>query len=277
MFIKVYPIDFYVDSLVNHSTIYLIFGIILCMKLDVHITKLFDLLAEPFTAEAMFDQVPDIVFFIKNNEGCYVCVNDTLVSRSGRLKKSELVGCTPVQVLGERLGKSYEAQDQKVLNSGQPLLDELELHVYPFGKVGWCLTSKLPLLGKSKEVVGLVGISRDLKMPDMTSDDFKHLSESITFTENNLALPPTLKQLAKIASMSVYQLDRRMKRLFGLSTGKWLLKTRIDHASCLLLEIDRSIASIALDCGYSDQSAFTRQFRQTTGQTPSQFRRLRQH
>jgi AraC-like DNA-binding protein len=32
------------------------------------------------------------------------------------------------------------------------------------------------------------------------------------------------------------------------------------------------IAAIALDCGYSDQSAFTRQFRQTVGISPSQYR-----
>lgn len=112
-------------------------------------------------------------------------------------------------------------------------------------------------------------------MPDVTSDEFKHLADAINYAEANLSCPPTLEQLADIASMSIYQLDRRMKRLFGLSTGRWLLKMRIDHAGRLLFESNRTIADIAFDCGYSDQSALTRQFCRTTGQTPSEFRGLR--
>lgn len=239
------------------------------------VTDLFDVLAEPFTAEEMFDQIPDIVFFIKNLSGNYVSVNHTLVKRSGKQSKSELIGCSPSQILGDRLGKGYETQDQKVLASGKKLVDELELHVYASSKLGWCLTSKLPLLGKHKKIVGLVGISRDLKMPDVSSDDFERLAEMIHYAEKNMSSPPTLEKLADIASMSIYQLDRRMKRLFGLSTGRWLLKMRIDHAGRLLLETDNTIADIAWDCGYSDQSAFTRQFHRTTGRTPSEFKSLR--
>jgi hypothetical protein len=40
----------------------------------------------------------------------------------------------------------------------------------------------------------------------------------------------------------------------------------------LLLETDDPIATIALECGYTDQSAFTRQFRQTLGMSPSKYR-----
>ena len=239
------------------------------------ITDLFELLAEPFTAEAMFDLIPNIVFFMKNAAGCYVCVNHTLVKRSGKQSKSELVGCTPSQILGARLGKGYEEQDRKVLDSGRELVDELELHVYQTRELGWCLTSKLPMLGKNGEIVGLVGVSRDLKMPDVTSNDFAHIADAVEYAETHLAESPTLAQLAEAASMSIYQLDRRMKRLFGLSTGQWLLKTRIHHAGRQLLETNLPIVEIAMDSGYTDQSAFTRQFRGATGQTPSEFRNLR--
>ncbi len=239
-------------------------------------SELFAQLAEPFPAEEMFDQIPNIVFFVKNSAGCYVSVNQTLVDRSGRQSKSDLIGCSPSEILGGHLGTGYEQQDQKVLQSGQRLLDELELHVYQNREIGWCLTTKLPLLGKNKAIVGLVGVSRDLKIPDVTSDDFVHIAEAVEYAQSRVDTPPTLAELAKVASMSIYQLDRRMKRLYDLPTGQWLLKIRIDHASRLLLETDQSIADVAMDCGYTDQSSFTRQFRRTTGQTPSQFRRLRE-
>lgn len=238
------------------------------------IAHLFEQLAEPFTAEAVFDQMPDTVFFIKNAAGRYVCVNRTLVIRTGKTRRSELIGCTPSEVFGEDLGKDYETQDRAVIRSGQRLLDQLELHVYQPHELGWCLTSKLPLLGNDGKAIGVVGVSRDLTMPDVASIEFQPIADAVAYAEARLANPPPITKLAEIAALSVYQLDRRMKRLFGLSTGQWLLKTRIDRASRLLLESTLVIADIALECGYADQSAFTRQFRRTTGRTPSAFRAL---
>ena len=124
-------------------------------------------------------------------------------------------------------------------------------------------------------VAGLVGISRDLQLPDMTSDDFEHISEAIRFAEQNISRRPTIAELARIASMSIYQLDRRMQRVFGLTTGQWVLKTRISHASRLLIETHMSVADVAMEAGYADQSAFTRQFRRSTGLSPSEHRKLR--
>ena len=75
--------------------------------------------------------------------------------------------------------------------------------------------------------------------------------------------------------MSVYQLDRRMRRVFRLTTGQWVLQTRINHARNRLIDTDLPVATIAQEAGYSDQSAFTRQFRRSTGLSPSGFRKLR--
>ena len=242
------------------------------MRTQAPVVTLLKDLAEPFTAEALFDQMPDTVFFIKDAGGRYVCVNRTLVNRCRRHSKSQLLGRTPSAVFGRRLGRDYEAQDQSVIRSGRQLVDKLELHVYQPRELGWCLTSKLPLTGKDGQIVGLVGISRDLKLPDAASSEFEQIAEAISYAESRLSAPPSVTELAATAAMSVYQLDRRMKRLFGLSTGQWLLKIRIDRASRRLIETRLSVTEIALDAGYRDHSAFTRQFRRTTGQTPSEFR-----
>ena len=237
------------------------------------IRDLFGQLAEPFTAEALFDQLSDTVFFVKDREGRYVCVNDTLVARCRRTGKSDLLGRHPSEVFGDYLGGDYEAQDHAVLQSGEQLVDKLEMHVYEPHELGWCLTSKFPLVGEEGRIVGLVGISRDLKSPSTAGIEHAQIAAALAHAESHLAEPPSVVELAEKAQLSIYQLDRRMKQIFGLSTGQWLLKTRIDHASRQLLTTDTPIASIALDCGYKDQSAFTRQFRRTTGRTPSAFRK----
>lgn len=236
----------------------------------------FEQLSEPFAAEALFDHMPDTVFFIKDQDGRYVSANQTLVERCGLRNKSQLLGRRPSDVLGEALGRGYESQDRAVLETGQNLVDQLELHTVRSKDIGWCLTTKMPLFQKDGSIAGLVGISRDLRIPDMTSDDFAHISEAIHFAEQSISRRPKIAELAGVAGMSIYQLDRRMKRVFGLTTGQWVLKTRISHASRGLIETDTSVADIAQEAGYADQSAFTRQFRRSTGLSPTEYRRLRQ-
>jgi len=228
----------------------------------------------PFTGEPLFDQLPDIVYFIKNRCGEYVVVNSTLVERCGLRNKLQLIGRTPSQVLRPPLGLSFEAQDRYVIQTGQPLLSKLELHIYPSRDVGWCLTHKLPLRDRAGTVVGLVGVSQDLRVPDPSSEAFRHVSIAVSYAKDHLASPPSVKELAELAEMSPYQLDRRMRHVFGLTTGQWLLKQRIDRAQWLLQFSDDAVSSIAIQAGYADQSAFTRQFRKATGLSPSDYRTI---
>ena len=82
--------------------------------------------------------------------------------------------------------------------------------------------------------------------------------------------------LAHRAGLSQAQFDRRMKKIFQLSAGQYVIKTRIDHATRLLGSTRLPIADIAQQAGFSDQSAFSRQFRHVTGFTPRQYRQLMQ-
>ncbi|MEM9304462.1 MAG: AraC family transcriptional regulator [Pseudomonadota bacterium] len=223
---------------------------------------------------ALFDCLVDTVFFVKDATGRYVLANTTLATRCRRQDRNELVGKRPSEVLGPTLGEGYEAQDRQVLDTGTRIEDRLELHLYPERSVGWCLTNKFPLRNGSGDIVGVVGISKDLGAPRTDSAAFDRLKSVITHVQGSLDAAPTVRQLAGLAKLTPYQLDRRIRMIFGLSTGQWVLRQRLDHARRLLAESDRAIAEIALAAGYEDQSAFTRQFRKTTGLTPSRFRAL---
>lgn len=236
------------------------------------IETLLSSLATPFTAESLFDHLDSIVYFIKCDRGKYQAVNETFVRRCGFASKSEVVGKSPSDLFGVQLGGRFETQDAKILESGSAILSRLELHIYPDRSTGWCLTHKIPLKSKSRRTVGLVGVSQDLRLPSKESETFQQISTAIEHAENNLADRPTVKQLAEITGLSFYQFDRRMKLVFGLNTGQWLMRLRIDRAQHLLTHTDDSIADVAFDVGYADQSAFARQFRRATGLTPKVYR-----
>ena len=231
------------------------------------------IIQESGPVEQLFDCLSDIVFFIKDAAGRYVVVNDTLVSRCGAERKTDLIGKTPSQVLGASLGGGYEKQDRAVLETGEPILNQLELHVYPNRSIGWCMTNKRALRADDGAFAGLAGISQDLRAPDMNHEDYTQLQSAIEYADEHLSDPPDIDKLSSVARMSPYQLDRRMRRIFGLTTGQWVLKQRLDLARRQLLQTDEPIIEIALNAGYRDQSAFSRQFLRATGFTPSAFRK----
>ena len=220
----------------------------------------------------LFDQSTDVAFFIKDASGRYVTVNQSLVERHGLRQKSQVLGKRPSDICPGDFGRIPAAQDATVLRTGRPMLDHLELHWYRPHKPGWCLTTKLPLRDASGSVVGLIGISRDVRTPIETRDIPVEFAAALDAFENNVADHVTPSMLARRAGLSPHRFARLMKRFFGLTSSQFIAKTRIAAGSRLLRETDQSVADIALSCGFYDHSAFTRMFRAMTGVTPTQFR-----
>ena len=150
------------------------------------------------------------------------------------------------------------------------MLDHLELHWYTPHKPGWCLTTKLPLRDPAGKIVGLIGISRDVRAPIPTRKIPLKVAEALNHFETNLEHPVTPAELARKAGLPPHRFARLMKRFFGLTPGQFIAKARITAASSLLRDTDKSVAEIAVSCGFYDHSAFTRAFRKVTGTTPSQ-------
>ena len=224
----------------------------------------------------LFERVPDTAFFVKDLEGRYVLCSPSLVERCGLRTESELVGRHVREIFPAELGERYAAQDQQVLRTGRPLLDRLELHWYARRRTGWCLTTKLPLRDAAGKIVGLIGVSRDLRALRDASQVPSGLLAALEHLDAVFNEPLSTAQLAKRAGLSPVRFARVIKRIFRLTPSQLIAQRRLAAASRLLLESERSVAEIALACGFYDHSAFTRAFRAATGSTPTQFRANRQ-
>ena len=225
--------------------------------------------------EQLFDHVPETVFFLKDSSGRYVAVNQTLVARCGLREKSDLLGKHVRDIFPVELAQRYAAQDEAVLNTGRPMIDRLELHWYERRRFGWCLSTKLPVTDSRGSIVGLVGISRDLRAPGDSDMIPAGLAGTLEYLEAHYeeAISPTI--LAKHAGLPTVRFARLIKRIFRLTPNQLIMQTRLAAASRLLRETDRSVADIAYACGFYDHSALTRAFRSATNLTPTQFRTLK--
>jgi PAS domain S-box-containing protein len=232
-------------------------------------------LDRPLVCDDLFDGVPDTIFFVKDALGRYAAVNQTLAERTGHERKEALIGLSADQVFRGELGKRIAEQDRAILKSARSLKGALELHLYPDGEQGWCLTWKEPLFDRKRAVVGLVGLSRDVRPANAAPDETAALSAALRYAQHHPDSSLKVSDLAARAKLSAFQFDQRIRAMFGLSAGQYLTRMRIDRASERLRRGEDPIAGIALDCGYADQTAFTRQFRKVVGLSPGQYRKLK--
>jgi AraC family transcriptional regulator len=93
----------------------------------------------------------------------------------------------------------------------------------------------------------------------------------------DLACPPPLQSLASACGMSANSFARAFRGSTGLSPRQWLISFRIGRAQEMLADSALQLSAIALDCGFCDQSHFTRTFTQTVGMTPAVWRREARH
>jgi AraC-like DNA-binding protein len=222
--------------------------------------------------ERLFDRSPDVAFFVKDSLGRYVTVNDSLVERHGLNSKSQVIGKCPYEICPGDFGRIPSEQDAKVLRTGRPLLDHLEMQWYRPNAPVWCLTTKLPIIDTGGGVIGLIGFSRDVRAAVEPGEIPEGFADALAEFEQTLSAEMTPAWLAQRSQLTLPRLARLTKRLFDLTPGHLITKSRIAAASRMLRETEKSVAEIAHACGFYDHSAFTRAFRSATGITPTKFR-----
>ncbi|XBS71640.1 AraC family transcriptional regulator [Acerihabitans sp. KWT182] len=219
----------------------------------------------------LLDAISGVVFFIKDRDARYLMANRTLATRCGCKSIDALLGKTSAQVFPSKLGMGYVEQDYRVIRTGVPITDQLELHFYNGRRTGWCLTQKLALYDREKHIIGMAGISHDLQENRINHPACQSLFAMESHIRQNFHRPVSMEELTGLTGLSVAQIERYCKRIFQLTPRQIIHKVRLEKAT-ELLGGPLPITDIALQCGYTDHSAFSRQFKAMTGTTPSDFR-----
>ena len=223
---------------------------------------------------ALFETLVNVMFCVKDASGLYVEVNTAFVRRTGRSSKRDVIGRSPRDLFAPERAELYEEQDRHVLSGAGPVRDELELIRRPEGGLGWYLTTKLPVDPgtSSQQSIGLVSVSRDLQTPTAEGVAVESLQSFVVHVRNHLQDPLRAADLAEVVGCSPNQLDRRVRRVFGITPKQYVLQVKVERAMALLVDTALPLGDVALQAGFYDQSDFTRRFARMTGRTPAQFR-----
>lgn len=233
--------------------------------------EFFARIADPQAVRAIFEHMPGVFFFVKDARGRHIAANSATFARFGIKNERELVGAMDEKFFPPEVAKGFREDDQKVICSGKPLINRLEVWYDEQRHLDWFLTTKLPVYDKAGKIIGVMGITRRDE-DRMRHHDVREVSAAVQFARLNCDKNLSAAELARAAGVSERHLHRQLRATLGLSPHELMLRLRIQSAAEALVKTAAGISEIAIDHGFCDQSAFTQQFRKRTGMTPRQFR-----
>lgn len=98
------------------------------------------------------------------------------------------------------------------------------------------------------------------------------LQRAIDYINDSLNQDIKLAEIAKVVGMSQYYFCRLFRQSTGIAPHQYLIQQRVERAKQLLKQRNVSIADVAFQCGFANQSHLTKMFRQLTGSTPKTYR-----
>jgi len=215
------------------------------------------------------ESVDDMRIVLKNLNHEYVYVNPHWLSEVGINNSESVLGKTSVELFSHWRGDRYMEEEKRVMETGA-VLDYFEEWIDTRGEKNRFRTIKAPWIEQG-EIKGVVNISipaHRILSRESRSDVAPNV---VVWLIENAMENISISELAEIHHMSRKTFERRFKQLAGISPSKYRLNLRIEKAKKLLKANDIDLALIALQCGFCDQSHFTRVFRQQQGITPLQY------
>jgi AraC-like DNA-binding protein len=222
--------------------------------------------------EELFEYTPGLLFFVKDRQRRFVYVNQGLSEMFGLNRKAEIIGKFDSEYCDEYVESMFKEDDELILRKGITIKNKIELVTTLNGVIKWHITTKTPLWTRRGEVGGLAGVTREFESDRHTSLEHPTLGKVIDYINRHYSRTLPSVELASVAGISVSALGRNFKKSFHLTPVQYISRCRVSHASHLLSNTDMPIANIASECGFFDQSHFSRTFQSILHATPRAYR-----
>lgn len=114
-----------------------------------------------YLLETFLENTPDHVYF-KDLDGRFTRISASLLRWLGVEDMEQALGRSDIDFFAASHAELARAAELEVMRTGEPIIGLEERELWQDGRVSWVSTTKVPLRGRSGEVMGIFGLARDI-------------------------------------------------------------------------------------------------------------------
>ncbi len=128
--------------------------------------------------ETILTKFPDRIY-VKDRQSRFIRISQSVATRIGLASATEAVGKTDFDFQTEAKAQEYFEDDQRIIQTGEPLVNKIDEQPQPGGESEWASITKVPMRDGEGHIVGLVGINRDITQLKRTEDLLRRLASKL--------------------------------------------------------------------------------------------------
>ncbi|WP_182867512.1 ATP-binding protein [Rhodopirellula sp. JC639] len=155
---------------------------------------------EQHLINSLVNTIPDAVFF-KDRQGRIIRANESMAKDAGFNSAEELIGKTDDQIWSGDLHAQTATDEQRILETGEPIVNKEEMPIREGGQPRWVLVTKMPLYDEDGQIMGVFGVARDITEIKLQEFERERQAEALAKAKEALERSNTdLQQFAYVAS-----------------------------------------------------------------------------
>ena len=217
----------------------------------------------------IFDDLPGFIYFVKDCDRRYVAHNQRLCEI---FETDDVLGKCDDDFIPAHILDEIRKDDLRILETGQSIINRVELVPRGNGFVDWSTTTKKPLLNHKGGICGIIGITRPFDQGTTSLRKNEELGAALELLHLHYRDNIAITELARIANLSPSSFLRKFKATFNMTPKEYLRHLRVQEACHLIVRTTQTFAQISHHCGFSDQAHFSREFSRILKESPSAYR-----
>lgn len=219
----------------------------------------------------LFEDLPMVVFYMKDVEGKFVRANRRFEQFHG-LEPGGAMGLSDHDLHEAGIADRYRAEDREVMESGSPSPNRTWMVPGAKGILRWWVSRKTPVYGGDGSVCGIAGVMYEISGAAGVTEPFSRIEPALKLIHADESDPLGTAALAQACNYSESQFNRVFRSIMGSSPRRYVLRHRLETAKDLLARTDLALSNIAGRTGFYDASDFGKRFREQEGMTPRKYR-----
>ena len=224
------------------------------------------------TMMRLFELVKGVNFNMIDDQDRVMAFNCNNRENCNLKDDADFVGKNLYDLFPKSLADIYSSRNREVRDTGRPIVERTYSHAAD-RSTDIKTVSVFPLRNANGRIIGTASINHALESGANKPDWYQAIRAAVAYIDDHFMEKVSIATLARISGMSTSVFRRAFEKIMEMTPGTYITTIRINKARKLLTETSKTISDIAEECGFYDQSHFTKAFVRIRHQLPGEYRR----